>query len=181
MLEDANTPKWFLLIVAFKSEQKVAYALQSKGYEVLLPMHTVQRKWSDRVKTYSTPLFPSRLFCRFPPQREHEVMVCRTPGVFSVYEREGKPFPIPDSEVATLRLLAASSYPMESSDLPVVGDVVLVGNDTAVRGVLVERNTVCRVGIGFASTGHTVVLRVPLDALRRVDGPLTHHWSLTSL
>lgn len=179
MIEGASNPQWFMLIVQFRSEKKVMHNLQLKGYEVLLPARRVTKQWTDRIRTHDAPLFPSRLFCRFPPSREHQLLVCSTPGVFSIYEKAGKPFPIPDSEINAIRLLANSSYPMEVTELPIVGDVVLVGGD--IRGVLVERSNICRVAIGFGSMGQTIVLKVPLDALRRTDGSLTHHWSLNCL
>jgi hypothetical protein len=58
-------PQWVLLAVRGNRERKVAEGLQAKGYEVFLPMHTVRRQWSDRVKTYDAPLFTGQLFCRF--------------------------------------------------------------------------------------------------------------------
>jgi hypothetical protein len=61
----AGRPQWFLLVVRSKQERKVAEGLQAKGYEVFLPMHTVRRQWSDRLKTYAAPLFSCHLFCRF--------------------------------------------------------------------------------------------------------------------
>ena len=48
----AGRPQWVLLFVHANRERKVAEGLQAKGYEVFLPMHTVRRQWSDRVKTY---------------------------------------------------------------------------------------------------------------------------------
>jgi hypothetical protein len=66
----AGRPQWFLLRTRSKQERKVADALQAKGYEVFLPMHTERRQWSDRLKTYDTPLFPGYLFCRFSLTQE---------------------------------------------------------------------------------------------------------------
>src|ERR1035438_6765653 len=63
----ADRPQWVLLVVRLNHERKVAEGLQAKGYEVFLPMHTVQRQWSDRVKTYDAPLFPGQPFCRRHP------------------------------------------------------------------------------------------------------------------
>src|ERR1035441_4831184 len=61
----ADRPQWVLLVVHPNRERNVAKGLQARGYEVFLPMHTVRRQWSDRVKTYDAPLFPDQLFCRF--------------------------------------------------------------------------------------------------------------------
>src|ERR1035441_10660094 len=88
-----NGPQWFLLRRGPKQERKVADALQAKGYEVFLPMHTVRRQWSDRLKTYDAPLFPGYLFCRFSLTQE-KLMVLKTPGVVLIYLGIEKPLPI---------------------------------------------------------------------------------------
>ena len=182
LAKDLLRPEWFLLTVRSKSERTIARSLQAKGFEVFLPMHIVFRQWSDRTKGYSTPLFPCNLFCRFPPLLEYELMVLKTPGVFSIDECGGSPRPIPDSEIDRLHRIVASRYPIESCEYPKLGEIVQIdGGDADIRGVLTERNAMCRVAIGFDTMGRTVALKVPLDALRRVDGGLTPHWSLKLL
>src|SRR5450759_1031590 len=170
----AGRPQWFLLVVRLNHERKVAVRLQAKGYEVFLPMHTVRRQWSDRVKTYDAPLFPGQLFCRF--SLAEKVLVVTTPGVLAE-----KPLPVQDLEIERLRRITASRYPVEGCALPQTGEIVEVPGDITIRGVLVERGSVCRVAIGFDVMGRTVVLRVPLVDLERAEGPLTPHWSLRSL
>jgi transcription antitermination factor NusG len=177
-----NGPQWFLLRTRAKQERKVADALQAKGYEVFLPMHTVRRQWSDRLKTYDAPLFPGYLFCRFSFVLENKnLMVLKTPGVVLIYPGGEVPLPIPDLEIGRLRRVTASQYPVEACAFPQTGEVVEIPGDPTIRGVLVERGSPCRVAVGFDAMGRTVVLRIPLDDLKRVDGPLTPHWSLRAL
>jgi transcription antitermination factor NusG len=171
-----------MLIVRSKQERKVTDGLQAKGYEVFLPMHTVRRQWSDRLKTYDAPLFPARVFCRFSLNAANkDFMVLKTPGVILIHPGGGKPVPIPDEEIAHLRRIAASQYSVECSALPQTGEVVEIPGDIPIRGVLVERGSTCRVAIGFNTIGHTVTLHIPLADLKRVEGPLTPHWSLSGL
>jgi transcription antitermination factor NusG len=179
---DAATggPLWFLLRTRSSQERKVADALQAKGCEVFLPMHTVRRQWSDRLKTYDAPLFPGYLFCRFSLTRQ-KLLVLKTPGLVLIYPCVEKPVPLPDLEVERLRRITASRYPIECCDSPQTGEVVEMPGDIPIRGVLVERGTPCRVAIGFEAMGRTVVLHVPLGDLNRVEGPLTPHWSLGAL
>ena len=173
----AGRPQWFLLVVLSNQERKVAKVLQARGYEVFLPMHTVRRQWSDRLKTYDAPLFPCHLFCR--AQANTELMALRIFGVVQIFPGRGKQLPIPDEEIERLRRIAASQYPVECSAFPQTGDIVEIPGDIPIRGVLVERASVCRVAIGFEVMGRTVVLRVPLVDLKRLEGQLTPHWSLT--
>ena len=125
----------------------MADALRAKGLEVFLPMQTVRRQWSDRVKIYSAPLFNCFLFCRF--SLVHELMVLKTPHVFSIYECSGKPLPIPDGEIACLQRIVASHYLVEPCERPKTGECVEIEGDDDIRGVLVERGEQCRVAIGF--------------------------------
>ena len=105
-----------------------------------------------------------------------KLLAVTTPGVV-----DEEPLPIPDSEIERLRRITASQYPVECCALPQTGEIVEVPGDITIRGVLVERDSGCRVAIGFDVMGHTVVLRVPLVDLKRVEGPLTPHWSLRAL
>ena len=170
----ADRPQWVLLVVHPNRERNVAKGLQARGFEVFLPMHTVRRQWSDRVKTYNAPLFPGQLFCRF--SLAEKILVVTTPGVL-----EEKPLPVPDLEIERLRRITASQYPVECCAHPQTGEIVEIPGDITIRGVLVERGSVCRVAIGFDVMGRTVVLRVPLVDLKRAEGPLTPHWSLLAL
>jgi hypothetical protein len=108
-------------------------------------------------------------------------MVFKTPGVFQIYPGNGKSLPIPDLEVERLRRATASQYPVECCTLPETGEILEMPGDIPIRGVLVERGSTCRVAIGFDTIGRTVVLRIPLDDLKRVDGPLTPYWSVFTL
>ena len=174
-------PRWLLLAVRLNRERKVADGLQAKGFEVFLPMYAVRRQWSDRQKTYYAPLFPGYLLCRFALTLTNTTLALSTIGVLP-RERVGKLQPIPDSDIELLRRITASQYPVECCDaLPQKSEIVEIAGDVTIRGVLVDRGAVCRVAIGFNAMGHTVALRVPLDDLKRVEGPLTPHWSLNAL
>jgi hypothetical protein len=171
----ADRLQWVLLAVHASRERKIADGLRAKGHEVFLPMHTVRRQWSDRVKTYDAPLFPGQLFCRFSSiLAAKRILAVTTPDVVLA-----KPMPIPELEIERLRRIVASQYPLECCALPQIGEIVEIPGDIAIRGVLVERDSVCRVAIGFDVMGCTVVLRVPLVDLKGVEGPLTPPWPLT--
>ena len=168
----AARPQWFLLVVRLNHERKVAEGLRVKGYEVFLPMHTVRRQWADRLKAYDAPLFPGQLFCRFSSLPvTKEPMVLKTPGIV----HGEKPLPIPDIEIERLRRITLSQYPVECCAHPQTGEIVEIPGDITNLGVLVERGSLCRVAIGFDAMGRTVGLRIPLDDLKRGEGPLTPH------
>jgi hypothetical protein len=108
-------------------------------------------------------------------------MILRISGVVQIFPGSGKQLPIPDFEIERLRRITASQYPVECCALPQTGEIVEIPGEIPMRGVLVERDSVCRVAIGFDVMGYTVVLRVPLVDLKRTEGTLTPHWSLFTL
>jgi len=117
-----------------------------------------------------------------PPLSGHEVNVLNTPGVLSIYKKDGEPLPIPHAEIACLQHILGSEYPVEPGGFPKTGDVIEIEGSDNIRGVLVERGVECRVAIGFNVMQNTVIIRVPLDSLRAInDDQLTPHWSLRFL
>ena len=49
---------WCALYTRHQHEKTVAEMLSAKGLEVFLPLYDSQRKWKDRTKVLSLPLFP---------------------------------------------------------------------------------------------------------------------------
>lgn len=59
-----NTLNWYVAYTYPKFEKKVNTRFQQYGYETFLPLHTVRRVWSDRIKMVELPLFPNYLFVK---------------------------------------------------------------------------------------------------------------------
>ena len=78
-LNERNHP-WFAVQVRARYEKVVAYILENKGFEHLLPLYTVQRQRSDRAVALQLPLFPGYLFCRLD-LNSRLLPLFTTPGV----------------------------------------------------------------------------------------------------
>jgi len=104
---------WFAVQVVPHHEIVVDRLLSCKGYECFLPMCTVKRAWSDRLKTLQQPLFPGYIFCR---SRQTTVTpILRTSGVIRIVSFGGTPCAVPDSEIEDLRQVIQSqrqAYPV---------------------------------------------------------------------
>lgn len=100
-MHDHRLISWFALQVTPRHEISVDTLLNCKGYERFLPLCTVRRNWSDRVKTLEQPLFPGYLFCRIPQMALGPIL--RTPGVIRIIGFGGKPCPVPDYEIEQLQ------------------------------------------------------------------------------
>lgn len=122
--------QWFALRVKPRAERVVADVLRGKGYEYFLPMHRERRRWSDRVKTVETPLFGGYVFCRFDVQRRLPVLT--SPGVLQVVSIGKVPEPIPDEEIASLKVLVDSNLAIEPWPFLSIGEKVrIVGGPLA--------------------------------------------------
>ena len=71
---------WWALYTRHQHEKVVADMLLAKGFEVFLPLYTSKRRWKDRTKTLSMPMFPCYVFVRGGLHRRLEVMTTPIPG-----------------------------------------------------------------------------------------------------
>ncbi len=100
---------WFAVYTRPRHEKKVAAMLERKGFEYFLPLYTVRRRWSDRWKTISFPLFPNYLFVRFDlMDHRRYISLLRTPGLVHLVRFRGRVEPVPDEEVEAVRRLCTS-------------------------------------------------------------------------
>jgi transcription antitermination factor NusG len=117
---------WTLLTVRSNNERQVAKALSAKGFESFLPMRIVRRQWSDRIKVYETPIFPTKVFCKWSTVDKRTVM--KTPGVLGFHSLNNQPIRIPDEEIEQIRILSAPKFELEASNTPAVGEPIEIAS-----------------------------------------------------
>lgn len=97
---------WFAVQVVPQHEYKVSTRLRYKGQEEFLPLVPMRRRWSDRDKLSTQPLFPGYLFCKV--RRSCFGLVLDTPGVYRIVGFGGHAHPIADEEIVSLQRLVTS-------------------------------------------------------------------------
>lgn len=148
---------WYVVWTEPRAEKKVAERLESKGWDVWLPTVTEKRRWSDRWKLVTLPLFPGYLFTS--TRDAGYVPALRTPGVRTLVKDGGEPAVLSQEYIERLRTVV--EHPLaevEAAPEPfdfVPGDEVLVreGPLAGFRGFVTElrgarRLLVCVSGIG---------------------------------
>jgi transcription antitermination factor NusG len=167
-MSDPQQPpcRWHLLTVRHRSEKKVALALSNKGFEVFLPTFHVKRQWSDRVKENEVPLFPCYLFCRC--RWSDLLSVVSTPGVLSGCGTDPHPVPVSDYDMARIRKVLTSGFPVEPLADPAAGrettgQIVCIdeGRLSGISGVLMEEPDRCRLVVKLDPTPHSVAVEIP--------------------
>jgi transcription antitermination factor NusG len=102
-----SSTRWFAIWTRSRHEQVVREQLDRKRVEAFLPTITRWSRWKDRKKKVDWPLFPGYCFARFDPSDSLAVLKCT--GVVNIVSFEGRPAPIPDYEVESVRLLVGSA------------------------------------------------------------------------
>jgi len=106
---------WFALWTRSRHEQVVREQLANKQIEAFLPTMPRWRRWKDRKKKIDWPLFPGYCFARFDPALTLPVLKCT--GVVSIVSFAGKPAPIPDIELESIRVLTGSALQFDPCPL----------------------------------------------------------------
>ena len=92
--------KWYVLRVKARHEKIVEKLLDKKGVTIFLPVRKIQRKWSDRKKMVTFPLFPGYLFVFTKISQKREILT-----VNGVVQIVGKPSPVsvPVEQIDSIR------------------------------------------------------------------------------
>ena len=117
-----SDPNWYALWTRSRHEQVVREQLEKKQIDAFLPTIAKWSRWKDRKKKIDWPLFPGYCFARFNPDNALAVLKCS--GVVSIVSFEGKPAPIPEYELDSIRLLVSSD--LQFDPCPMIKEGMLV-------------------------------------------------------
>ena len=81
------------------------------GLEVFVPLYESVRRWKDRRKLLSLPLFPGYLFVRGGPARRLQILT--TPGVHMILSQGDQAAIIPEEEIEAIRRTVEGNYRVE--------------------------------------------------------------------
>ncbi len=96
-----TSPHWYAVYTSARHEKRVAEQLDRKSVECFLPLYETVRRWKDRRAHVSLPLFPGYVFVHLPYR--DRLVVLEVPGVVRFVTFQGKPAPLPEFEIETLR------------------------------------------------------------------------------
>jgi len=149
MSGDNGNLAWYAIRTRSRHEKLVHQQLGSRGVDSFLPTVDRRRRWKDRWKTVSFPLFPGYCFARFPYQDRLSVLTAV--GVVQILGINGHASPIPDAEIEAVRLLVTSTLPLDPHPYLREGMEVEVvrGPLEGVRGVLVRKGSRARLVVAI--------------------------------
>jgi transcription antitermination factor NusG len=162
---------WFALQTRSRWEAATAGLLRAKGLETLLPTFTSKRKWSDRLKTVESPLFPGYVFCRFDVHNRLPVLI--TPGVIAVVGRGKTPIPVDDREILSIQGAIGSGIGMEPWPYVEIGERVRIQDDVldGMEGILASFKGSDRVVISVTLLRRSVALEIDRSRITPLGSP----------
>ncbi len=153
---------WWALYTRHQHEKQVAGTLEMKGIEVFLPLYDSVRRWKDRRKLLSLPLFPGYVFVR--GVHSSRLGMLTTPGVHMILCRGEEPAEIPEEEILAIQRVLDGRFAAEPHPYLNCGDRVRVmhGPLEGIEGILVRKKNVFRLVLSVEMLAKSVC--VELDA-----------------
>jgi transcription antitermination factor NusG len=155
-----NESHWWALYTRHQHEKVVAQILTSKGFEVFLPLYESIRRWKDRSKALSLPLFPCYVFVRGGLSRRS--MVVTTPGVHTILYNGERIAMIPNEEIDSIRRAVDGHLRVEPHPFLRCGERVRVtrGSLEGVEGVLLRKKSLYRLILSVDMLAQSVAVEI---------------------
>ena len=156
-------PLWCAVYTRHQHEKTVGEMLEAKGFEVFLPLYESVRKWKDRRKLLSLPLFPGYVFVRGAHERRLPILA--TPGVHMIISRGERVSTIPEEEIEAVRRTIEGKFRVEPHPFLRCGERVRVikGSLEGLEGVLARKKNLFRLVLSVQMLAQSVA--VEIDAL----------------
>jgi len=168
MTDKVTNYNWYAVHTRHQHEKIVARILEYKDLEVFLPLYQVRRRWQDRIKEISVPLFPGYLFVREGEERWLQILTAT--GVSSIVNCGDRPAVIPQSEVEGVRRLVESSLKIEPHPFLKTGDWVRIkyGPIAGLEGILLRKKNIARLVLSVEMLGKAAAVEVDATNVERL-------------
>jgi len=151
---------WWALYARHQHEKVVAEMLTAKGFEVFLPVYESVRRWKDRRKLLSLPLFPGYVFVRGGLERRLHILT--TPGVHMILSRGEQVATIPEDEIQAVRRTVDGNFRVEPHPFLKCGERVRVkrGSLQGVEGILIRKKNLYRLVLSVDMLAQSVGVEI---------------------
>ena len=138
----ANPENWYAVYTKSHYEQKVYQGLTDKSISAFLPRIETMSRRLDRKKKIWLPLFPGYVFFRISWDLKLYWEVLKTNGVVKALTIEGKPTPVPEDEINSVKIAVDSLLPLFPHPFVREGDRVVIegGPLQGAQGVFISRD-----------------------------------------
>jgi transcription antitermination factor NusG len=160
---------WYVLYTRHQHEKTVAQILAGKGFETFLPLYESVRRWKDRSKLLSLPLFPCYVFLKGGIDRRLDILT--TPGVHSLVSTVGLPAAVPSAEIEAIRRVSESGAGVEPYPFLKCGDRMRVkcGPLAGIEGILIRKKNSYRLVLSVEMLGKAAAVEIDAFLVERLD------------
>jgi transcription antitermination factor NusG len=164
---------WWAVYTRHQHEKTLAEMLSLKGFEVFLPLYESTRRWKDRKKVLTLPLFPCYLFIRSSLDRKLQVLT--TPGVHMILHRGQNVAAIPEADIEAIQRAVNAQVPLEPHPYLQCGMRVRVtrGSLEGVQGILTRKKNLCRLVLSVDMLAQSVAVEVGAADVEPCSKPVT--------
>jgi transcription antitermination factor NusG len=161
---------WYAVYTRHQHEKTVAQILTVKGFETFLPLYQSPRRWQDRVKLLSLPLFPCYVFLKGGLERR--LAIATTPGIHAFVLSAGQPASISAVEIDAIRRAIESGSHVEPHPFLKTGEWVRVksGPFEGIQGILVRKKSLYRLVLSVEMLGKAAAVEVNVTQVERLNG-----------
>jgi transcription antitermination factor NusG len=155
-----ETSDWWALYTRHQHEKTVTEMLSAKGFEVFLPLYGSIRRWKDRSKKITLPLFPCYVFVRGGLDRRLQVVT--TPGIHTILFHGERVAMIPGAEIEAIRKAVEGPFQVEPHPFLKCGERVRVirGSLIGVEGVLIRKKNLYRLILSVDMMAKSVAVEI---------------------
>ena len=166
-MDDVQNLRWYAVYVRSRYEKKVHQLLLEREVVSFLPLLETWKKWSDRKKKVSEPLFRGYVFVNIDIRREH-IRVLDTEGVVKFIGINKTPSVISQRDIDWLKTLTREPDAVHQrvNVLPAGQKVkVLAGPFKDFEGVVVKQGRESRLVVFFESIMQGIEITIYPDVL----------------
>jgi len=162
--------RWYAAYTWARHEKNVARQFQERAIEHYLPTYKTVHRWKTGKVRLELPLFPSYIFVRIPLQER--VRPLQVPGVVRLVGFNGRPAPLPDTEIQALVNLSSQGRTAEPYPYLMVGNRVRIqaGPLQGLEGILLREKNSLRVVVSVELIMRSIVVDVDAADLYPVPG-----------
>lgn len=158
--EEYEREYWYAIYTCPRHEKRVAEQMKARHLEGFLPVYRALHRWKDRIKQLELALFPGYVFVRLALR--DRLRVLEIPSVVSFVSFQGKPAPLPQDEIESLRRGLMGCVRMEPHPYLQSGCRVRVrsGPMSGLEGILLKRKEGLRLVVSVEILMRAVAVEV---------------------
>jgi transcription antitermination factor NusG len=163
----ATEARWFAVNTRYKSEKFVLNSLEKKGIDAYLPLLSVSRRYSSKVKHYEVPLINCYVFARII--KDQYVKTIETENVIRILKQGKDLLAIPNEEIETLKIITGQvldAHKIDSDQIIPGTEVMIVSGQLAgVKGKIINKADKKSFVVELINIGYQFRLNIDMSIL----------------